>query len=94
MTPLETERKFLDSHREQLVAKYGDKFLVIHGEQVTAASDTIEQALEQAASFHGLDNVLIRRATEAQIEFSAPALALGILSAHTPSAVHGRDKSI
>jgi hypothetical protein len=89
MSPLETERSFLASHREQLLAQYGDKFLVICGEQVTAAFDTIEQALEGAATRHGLQNVLIRRASEAQIEFSAPALALGILSADTPPAVRG-----
>lgn|GEM_PF-2209031 len=93
MAPLETERKFIHSHRDQLLAQYGDKFLAIRGEQVIAATDTIEQALAEAASQHGLQNVLIRRPSEAQIEFSAPALSLGILSADSPFTVRGRDKS-
>ncbi len=80
MAALETERKYLDSHRDKLLAKYGDRFLVISGEEVTGAFDTLEQALEQAAVKHGLKSVLIRRPSEAQIEFSAPALTLEILS--------------
>ncbi len=80
MAALETERKYLDSHRDELLKQYGDMFLVISGEQVTGAFDTLEKALEGAASRHGLNSVLIRRPSEAQIEFSAPALALEILS--------------
>ena len=80
MAALETERRYLDSHRDELLKQYGDKFLVISGEQVTGAFDTLEKALEVAASRHGLNSVLIRRPSEAQIEFSAPALALEILS--------------
>jgi hypothetical protein len=80
LAALEAERKYLDSHRGDLLARYGDKFLVISGDQVTGAFDTLEQALEQAAARHGLKSVLIRRPSEAQIEFSAPALLLEILS--------------
>lgn len=86
MAALEKERKFLQSHRDDLLQKYGDKFLVICGEQVTGAYDTIEQALEQAAVRHGLNSVLIRRPSEAEIEFSAPALALEILSCQSSTA--------
>jgi len=93
LAALETERKFLDSHRDELLRQYGDKFLVISGEQVTGAFDTIEQALEEAAARHGLNSVLIRRPSEAQIEFSAPALALGILGADTSSSVRSRNKN-
>ena len=75
MAALETERRYLDSHRDELLKQYCDKFLVISGEQVTGAFDTLEKALEVAASRHGLNSVLIRRPSEAQIEFSAPALA-------------------
>lgn len=82
MSLLEKERKYLDSHKDELLKQYGGKILVISGEQVTGAFDTIEEALQGAATQHGLDNVLIRRPSEAEIEFSAPALALGILSAN------------
>lgn len=81
MSVLEKERKYLESHRDQLLKEFGGKILVISGEEVTGAFDTMEQALEGAATKHGLKNVLIRRPTEAQLEFSAPALTLGILNA-------------
>jgi len=82
MPVLEAERKYLDSHKDELLKQYGGKILVISGEQVTGAFDTMEEALQGAAALHGLKNVLIRRPSEAQIEFSAPALTLGILSAN------------
>jgi len=82
MPPLEKERKYLQAHKDDLLKQYGGKILVISGEQVTGAFDTIEEALEGAVTQHGLDNVLIRRPSEAQIEFSAPALTLGILVAN------------
>jgi hypothetical protein len=86
LAALEKERKFLDAHRDELLQKYGDKFLIISGDQVTGAFDTIEQALQEAAAMHGLNSVLIRRPSEAQIEFSAPALALEILSCQSSTA--------
>jgi hypothetical protein len=79
---LDIERKYLESHREELMKQYGGKILVICGEQVTGAFDTIEEALQAAVEKHGLKSVLIRRPSEAQLEFSAPALTLGILSAN------------
>jgi len=81
MSPLEKERNYLNSHRDALLREYEGKILVISGEQVTGAFDTMEEALQGAATQHGLNNVLIRRPSEAQIEFTAPALALGILNA-------------
>ena len=81
--PLETERRYLDAHKDELSQRFGGKVLVISGEEVTGAYDTIEEALHGAISMHGLKNVLIRRASEAQIEFAAPALALGIINANT-----------
>ena len=84
---LETERKFLESNRDALLKEYGGRFLVISGEEVGGAFDTIEEALEGAALKYGLANVLIRRPGEAQIEFSAPALSLGILNANPPQSV-------
>lgn len=83
MSALETERNYLDSHKDELLKLYGGKILVISGEQVSGAFDTMEEALQGAVTQHGLNNVLIRRPSEAQIEFSAPALVLGILRADT-----------
>lgn len=81
MPALETEIKYMNSHRDELLKQYGGKILVISGEQVSGAFDTMEEALNGAVTQHGLKSVLIRRPSEAQIEFSAPALTLGILNA-------------
>jgi len=89
MAALEKERKYLESHRDELLKQYGGKYLIISGEQVTGAFDTLEQALQGATSAHGLNNVLIRQAAEAELELSAPALTLGILSADPSSTVRG-----
>jgi hypothetical protein len=78
---LDIEFRYLASHRDELLKQYGGKILVISGEQVTGAFDTIEEALQVAGEKHGLKDVLIRRPSEAQLEFSAPALSLGLLSA-------------
>src|SRR5580704_18198221 len=71
---LDTEFQYLASHRDELVKQYGGKILVISGEQVTGAYDTLEEALQGAGQKHGLKDVLIRRPSESQIESSAPAL--------------------
>jgi len=83
MPALERELQYLSSHRDELLKQYGGKILVIFGEQVSGAFDTMEEALNAAVTQHGLNNVLIRRPSEAQIEFSAPALTLGILNANS-----------
>ena len=78
---LDTEFQYLASHSDELLKLYGGKILIISGEQVTGAFDTMEEALRSAGEKHGLKNVLIRRPSELQIEVSAPALTLGLLSA-------------
>jgi len=78
---LDAERKFLSSHREELLKQYGGKILVIKGEEVSGAYDTMNEALQAAALTHGLDNVLIRKPADADPDVSVPALTLGILSA-------------
>jgi len=70
---LDVERRYLESHKEELLKQYGGKILVISGEQVTGAFDTIEEALQGAVAQHGLKNVLIRRPMEAEIEFFGSA---------------------
>jgi len=93
MQVLETERNYMDSHKEELLKQYGGKILVISGEEVTGAFDTMEEALQGAVTQHGLKNVLIRRPSEAQIEFSAPALTLGILHADPAQPNDGSGKN-
>jgi len=78
---LETELNYLNTHREELLRLYGGKILVIKGEEVSGAFDTMDEALKDAATKHGLTNVLIRRPADGQVAVSIPALTLGILNA-------------
>jgi hypothetical protein len=79
---LDTERQYIESHRDELLKQYGGRFLVIKGEEVTGAYDSMNEALQGAALTHGLTSVLIRRPADEQMEVSVPALTLGILNAN------------
>jgi hypothetical protein len=79
---LDIERKYLESHRDELLRLYGGRYLVIKGEEITGAYDSMNDALQGAALKHGLDDVLIRRPSDIQMEISVPALTLGILNAN------------
>jgi len=81
MAVLEKELNFLNTHKAELLKQYGGKYLVIKGEQVSGAYDTMGDALQASALMHGLDDVLIRRPEDADLEVSVPALTLGILNA-------------
>ncbi len=87
---LDIERSFLDSHRDELLKQYGGRFLVIKGEEVTGAFESLSDALQGAATKHGLENVLIRRAAESQIQVTVPALTLGILNADFSHPANGQ----
>jgi hypothetical protein len=78
---LETELKYLQTHREDLAKRYPGRFLVIKGEEVTGVYETREAALTGAVEKHGLTNVLIRRAEDSDELISIPALAFGLINA-------------
>jgi len=86
---LEIERNYIESNRDELVKRYGGRFLVIKGEEVTGAFDSMNDALQGAALKHGLENVLIRRPADTQMEISVPALTLGILSVNASYTTSG-----
>ena len=76
MAALEIERKYLAAHKDQLLRQYGDKFLIIAGEQVAGARHHRASAARRGGKTRS-ENVLVRRPSEAQMEFSAPALTWG-----------------
>jgi len=78
---LEKELNFLRNNKAKLLEQYGAKYIVIHGEEVGGAYESMSEALQGAALMYGTSNVLIRRATDAPVEISIPALTLGILNA-------------
>lgn len=85
MSVLDTEINFLSRHRDELLKQYGGKFLVIRGQEVAGAYDTINEALEAGATAFGCENFLIRQPLESGVTINSPAYAFGILQAN-PSA--------
>ena len=89
MSTLALERKYLSDHKDELHKRYPGKFLVIKGEELSGAYDSINEALEAAATMHGIEDVLIRRTEEADLEISVPALTLGLTHASIPRSDSG-----
>jgi hypothetical protein len=79
---LETELKYLQTHKEDLIKLYPGRYLVIKGEEVSGAYETREEAMTAAVEMHGLQNVLIRRAEDADEIVFIPALIFGLINAH------------
>lgn len=89
---LDIERKFFDSHREDLIKTYPGRFVVIKEEQLLGAFDTIQDALGAGAREFGIVPFLVRRTDETPSEISIPALTLGILRADPSHTTSGTEK--
>ena len=61
---LDTERQYFDEHREELLREYPGKFVLIKGQEVIGAFDTIQEALAAGAQQFGLSEFLVRRTDE------------------------------
>jgi hypothetical protein len=80
---LDTERQYFQDHQEELLKAHPGRFVIIRGQRVVGAFDTLEDALSFGTKEFGLSPFLIRRTDERPSEICIPALALGIL--HAPS---------
>jgi hypothetical protein len=49
-----------DKHREELIACYGGRWIVIHGTKVTGSADSYAEALAAGYEAHGLDPFLVQ----------------------------------
>jgi len=78
---LESELNYLKAHKDELAKLYPGRFLVIKGEEVTGAYETREAAFTGAVERHGLTDVLVRRAEDADELVSIPALTYGLIHA-------------
>jgi hypothetical protein len=74
---LDAERKtFVDRHGE-LLAEHSGKFVVIKGDQLIGAFDTIDNALVEGARRFGLQPFLVRQVTQTVSDtVDIPALTL------------------
>jgi hypothetical protein len=92
MAVLEQERAFYTAHEAEWMAAHPSRFVVVKGERLLGAFDSIEEALAAGAAAFGPQSFLVRRLGEEPTEVNVPALTLGLLRAN-PQHPAGRSGS-
>jgi len=88
MSPvLEQERAAYADHQEEWTKAYPGRFVVVKGDQLLGAYETMALALAAGAAKFGLQPFLVRKLGEQLQEVHVPALSLGLLFAppHSPA---------
>ena len=80
--PLEKEMQYYDSHSAEWMKTHNGEYVVLKGDSVLGFYKTEDDALAAGATEYGATPYLVRKVGEPPQEFSAPALALGILRAY------------
>lgn len=74
---LDTERKTFVERHSELLSEHPGKFVVIKGDQLIGAFDTIDNALVEGARRFGLQPFLVRQVTQTVSEtLDIPAFTL------------------
>ena len=89
---LEVESAFYESAREELLLKYPNRVLLIHGDSVQGDYETVAEAISEGVRKFGSDPFLVRRAGEDEPVLSAPALTLGMRDVLPPAASTARSR--
>lgn len=76
---LTVESAFYEQNRDELLMKYPNRVLLIHGENVEGDFETMDAAITEGVRKFGSEPFLVRRSGENEPVLSAPALTLGIL---------------
>ena len=75
---LKTESDFYEREQHNLLAKYPNRVLLIHGDHVEGDFDSEEAAITEGVRKFGIGPFLVRRAGEEEPVLSAPALTLSL----------------
>lgn len=78
---LETELRYFEEHRAELVARNAGKFALIVGSELLGVYDRAEDAYKDGLDQKGNIPMLIKLIAPDEAIGSAPALTLGLLSA-------------
>lgn len=78
---LERERTFYTAHETEWLTAHPGRFVVVKGERLLGAFDSMQEALAAGAAAFGLRSFLVRRLGEKQADINIPALSLGLLRA-------------
>jgi hypothetical protein len=79
---LEKEREYFSKHYAELLSRHLGKVVLVKGDELIGAFNTIEEALAEGARRFGLTPFLVREVTASEEkEVNIPALTLGLLRA-------------
>ena len=84
---LEKEVAFFQQHQGEWAARFAGKFVLVRGEELVGAYDTVETALAEGARRFGLTSFLVRPVSGAIPQVSIPALTTGVFDANRALAV-------
>ena len=76
---LEVESEFYERMRNDLLLKYPNRVLLIHGERVEGDFASVDNAVTEGVRRFGKEPFLVRLSGDDEPFFTAPALTLGIL---------------
>jgi len=54
-----TESSYVESHRDELLEKYRNKYIIVHGEEVIGPFDDYEDAFDEGVSKYGPDGIFL-----------------------------------
>ena len=80
--PLETELKYYQSVRDELLRHYEGKYVLIIGQEQLGIFDNTEDAYRWGIELRGNVPMLIQKMEKHESVETIPAMLLGILSAH------------
>ena len=80
---LDREREFYTAHLNEWAPAHNGQFVAIRDEEVIGFFDGPDEALAAGAARCGLSSFLMRCVGEEERTVTIPALALGVLGAHS-----------
>ena len=90
---LDTEIRYFDENRIDLLKRYPGKFVIIKDERLMGPYESIQEALGAGAKEFGVTSFLVRRTDQPVETVSIPALTLGLLSANPSHTISGSGSS-
>ena len=76
---LKAEIAYYDEHAKELLLKYPNRFVLIHGDQLIGDFESRSEAVGEGVRRYGRGPFLVRRTGDKQMVLTAPALSLGLL---------------
>jgi len=80
--PLEVEIQFFEKSKAKLLADHEGKFVVIQGEHLLGAYDTVENAYNAGLQAFGDRQFLVRKVSSVEQNRTNLALLHGLINAH------------